>query len=141
MKPVGTLPLKPGGSSKYFAAWPLFSSSGPTPAIVTSQASIAEPSSPGADSRRDFEHHRPILQIEIEIDIVRRGIGRGYLEAPVRRLREEADVVVLRANITEIGLPHRVGVDEWHAPDDRLHRAALDGAAGEIGGGITLHRY
>jgi hypothetical protein len=34
-------------------------------------------------------------------------------------------------------IDHQLGVDRWHAPDHRLDRAALDGAARELFGRIA----
>jgi hypothetical protein len=60
------------------------------------------------------------------------------LEFPVLRFREVADVVVFRADIAKVRLPHRVSVDQRHAPDRRLYRAPLDGASGKVFRGEIL---
>ncbi len=94
----------------------------------------------GARRRRDFDHHRPIPQIEVEVDVVRRSVRRRHLEAPICWLREVADVVVVRPRVTEVRLPHGVGIHERHAPDGGLDGAPLDGAPGQVASGEILDR-
>ena len=94
-----------------------------------------------AHRSRNLKHHRPVFKIKVGVNVVRRCVRRGHLESPLRRLREVADIIVLRADIAEIRLPHCVGVDQRHAPDDRLNRAALNRALGQFGRAERRRRF
>ncbi|MCY1178415.1 hypothetical protein D9M73_187620 [compost metagenome] len=87
---------------------------------------------PRTDSGWNIQHDRPVLEVEIKVNIVSRGVRRGELQPPVRGPGPIQDVVVLSLGIPEKGFSHGVDTDDRHAPDCRLDSASLEGATGQL---------
>ncbi|MCY1510585.1 hypothetical protein D9M68_449670 [compost metagenome] len=85
-----------------------------------------------AFGRRDLDDDGPVLHVPERHEVDRVRVRRQRLVLPVDRPRPVDDLVDLGLGLRKRLLQHQVGVDRRHAPDDRLRRPALDGAALKI---------
>lgn len=124
---------KPGGRIRYLPPFPLSTPAGPTSSSAVLPRVVDAACDRGALFRgRNLQHHRPdILRIEEGEDVNRIRIWSQRLVFPAERSRPIDDLVEVRFGILH-RLKHQLCVDRRHSPDNRLDRAAVQRALGQL---------